>query len=141
MGGRHKTVFVKRKSNLSWAICSTLLCICFPIGLVAIFVALRAKKAWKEDRPETAGDMADMAKTIALIGILCSVIVFCAVVALLASGYFFRGLHHFGLMNEDTLQNLLQKQGEDIVDVHKENNDFYYINDVDYENVPVTDSQ
>jgi len=71
----NKTVYAKRQTNLAWAICATLMCICFPIGLVAVFVALKSKRAWRDNRPETAGDMGDMAKTIALVAILFSVVI------------------------------------------------------------------
>lgn len=121
-----KTVIAKRQTNLSWAICSTLMCICFPIGLVALMVALKSKRAWQQDRPETAGDMADMAKTIALIGILCSVIVLCMFTALVVSGRFYRFLQYVGVMKEGTMQNLLKDQGEDQVELPEEKADYYY---------------
>lgn len=133
----NKTVIAKRQTNLSWAICSTLMCICFPIGLVALFVALKSKRAWRQDRPETAGDMADMAKTIALIGILCSIIVLCMFAALVASGYFYRLLHFIGAMDEGKMQDLLRAQGEDQVLIEKDD-DYEFYTDVEYINVPDT---
>ena len=112
------------------------MCICFPIGLIAIFVALKSKRAWRDDRPESGGDLADMAKTLALIGILCSIIVICMIIALVASGYFYRFLHYLGVIDEGTMQRLLTAQGEEQVHIKEEGDD--YITVVDYEVVPDT---
>lgn len=136
----NKTVFTKRQTNLSWAICSTLMCICFPIGLVAVLVALKSKRAWRDDRPETAGDMADMAKTIALIAILFSTITICIGTALVASGHFYQLLNSAGLMSHETMQKLIVSQGEERVDIEPTNGptteaEYYYY----YDNVPVTE--
>ncbi|XP_067951659.1 uncharacterized protein [Watersipora subatra] len=124
-----KTVYTKRQTNLSWAVCSTLMCICFPIGLIAVLVALKSGRAWKDDRPETAGDLADMAKTLALIAILCSIISICIFVALLASGYFYQVLYNLGLMRKETMDVLVVAQGEDAVEPPKEKEpeyEYYY---------------
>jgi len=138
----NKTVIAKRQTNLSWAICSTLMCICFPIGLIALFVALKSKRAWKDDRPESAGDLADMAKTIALISILFSMIILCIFVALIASGYFYQFLEYIGVMKKSEVAKLMQEQGEtkveeipDDIDTATDEPEYYY--DYDYETVTI----
>lgn len=137
----NKTVFTKRQTNLSWAICSMLMC--FPIGLVAVLVALKSKRAWRDDRPETAGDMADMAKTIALTAILFSTMAICIFTALLASGHFYWFLNSVDLISHSTMQKLITLKGEEPVDpASKKESDatteseYYYY----YDNVPVTEA-
>lgn len=118
------------------------MCICFPIGLIAIFVALKSKRAWRDDRPESAGDLADMAKTIALIAILFSIILICIFVALVVSGIFYKILNeHLGVMKKSDYLRLMQGQGEhkieDIpadIDNATDEPEYYY----DYETITVT---
>ena len=140
----NKTVYAKRHTNLSWAICSTLMCICFPIGLIAIFVALKSKRAWRDDRPESAGDLADMAKTIALIAILFSMIIICIFVALIASGYFYEFLEYIGVMKPSQVAKLMQEQGETKVeeipadlDTRTDEPEYYY----DYETITIVNGK
>lgn len=143
----NKTVYTKRQTNLSWAICSTLMCICFPIGLGAVLVALKSKKAWKDDRPESAGDLADMAKTISLVAVLLSIVVICIFTALLASGYFYKFLYSWNLISKSKLDDLVNSQGEGpaevFIDADRDDanpttteSEYYYY----YENEPVEDT-
>lgn len=105
-----------------------------------MLVALKSKRAWRDDRPETAGDMADMAKTIALIAILFSTVIICIFTALLVSGHFYQVLNSAHLMSDSTMHRLITSQGEEPVASEKKDpstteSEYYYY----YDNVPVTE--
>ena len=57
--------------------------------------------------------MADMAKTIALIGILGSIIVIITVIALLSSGYLLQFLYKTHVISKDQMERWVQAQGEE----------------------------